>query len=57
MALLLSLKKKPVVRYERMSALAKKLGEEITVSHLGKSDAMKRSSGLTRLQCRFLCCL
>jgi vacuolar protein sorting-associated protein 45 len=32
MALLLSLKKKPVVRYERMSALAKKLGEEITVS-------------------------
>lgn len=29
MALLLSLKKKPVVRYERMSALAKKLGEEI----------------------------
>lgn len=30
-ALLLSLKKKPVVRYERMSALAKKLGEEITV--------------------------
>ncbi|PWN21139.1 putative vacuolar protein sorting protein VpsB [Microstroma glucosiphilum] len=30
MALLLSLKKKPVVRYERMSALAKKLGEEIS---------------------------
>lgn len=28
-ALLLSLKKKPVVRYERMSALAKKLGEEV----------------------------
>lgn len=29
MAVLLSLKKKPVVRYERMSPLAKKLGEEI----------------------------
>ena len=29
MALLLSLKKKPVVRYERMSALAKKLAEDV----------------------------
>ncbi|KAN0060065.1 vacuolar protein sorting-associated protein 45 [Thecaphora frezii] len=28
-ALLLSLKKKPLIRYERMSALAKKLGEEV----------------------------
>jgi vacuolar protein sorting-associated protein 45 len=28
-ALLLSLKKRPVVRYERMSALARKLGEEV----------------------------
>ncbi|UZJ52979.1 hypothetical protein CBS101457_002299 [Exobasidium rhododendri] len=28
-ALLLSLKKKPVVRYERMSSLARKLGEEV----------------------------
>lgn len=28
-AVLLSLKKKPVVRYERMSALARKLGEEV----------------------------
>ncbi|KAL9932469.1 hypothetical protein V8E36_008586 [Tilletia maclaganii] len=28
-ALLLSLKKKPLIRYERMSALAKKLGEEL----------------------------
>lgn len=31
-ALLLSLKKRPVVRYERMSGLAKKLGEEVHVS-------------------------
>lgn len=31
MAILLSLKKKPVIRYERMSSLAKKLGEEIQV--------------------------
>lgn len=30
-ALLLSLKKKPLVRYERMSALARKLGEEVHV--------------------------
>ncbi|CAD7069102.1 unnamed protein product [Tilletia caries] len=29
-ALLLSLKKKPVIRYERMSSLAKKLGEEVS---------------------------
>ncbi|PWN51063.1 Sec1-like protein [Violaceomyces palustris] len=29
LALLLSLKKKPVIRYERMSSLAKQLGEEI----------------------------
>ncbi|KAK0547909.1 vacuolar protein sorting-associated protein 45 [Tilletia horrida] len=29
-ALLLSLKKKPLIRYERMSSLAKKLGEEIS---------------------------
>lgn len=31
-ALLLSLKKRPVVRYEKMSSLARKLGEEIHVS-------------------------
>ncbi len=31
-ALLLSLKKKPVIRYERMSSLARKLGEELSVS-------------------------
>lgn len=31
-ALLLSLKKKPIVRYERMSALAKKLAEDVVVS-------------------------
>lgn len=31
-ALLLSLKKKPVIRYERMSSLAKKLGEDVSVS-------------------------
>ncbi|KAJ1020119.1 hypothetical protein NDA16_004399 [Ustilago loliicola] len=30
LALLLSLKKRPVIRYERMSALAKKLGEELS---------------------------
>lgn len=30
-ALLLSLKKKPAIRYERMSGLAKKLGEELSV--------------------------
>lgn len=30
-ALLLSLKKKPVIRYERMSGMAKKLGQEILV--------------------------
>ncbi|KAE8269411.1 hypothetical protein A4X09_0g2929 [Tilletia walkeri] len=29
-ALLLSLKKKPLIRYERMSSLAKKLGEEVS---------------------------
>lgn len=34
LALLLSLKKRPVIRYERMSALAKKLGEELSVSGL-----------------------
>ena len=28
-SLLLSLKKKPVIRYERMSALAKKLAEDV----------------------------
>ena len=32
LALLLSLKKKPIIRYERMSMLAKKLGEELSVS-------------------------
>ena len=31
-AVLLSLKKKPVIRYERMSAMAKKLGVEIQAS-------------------------
>lgn len=31
-ALLLSLKKKPLIRYERMSSLAKKLGSEIKVN-------------------------
>lgn len=31
LALLLSLKKRPVIRYERMSTLAKKLGEELSV--------------------------
>lgn len=32
LALLLSLKKRPIIRYERMSSLAKKLGEELSVS-------------------------
>lgn len=31
LALLLSLKKRPVIRYEKMSTLAKKLGEELSV--------------------------
>jgi Sec1 family len=30
-AVLLSLKKKPIIRYERMSSLAKKLGAEVLV--------------------------
>jgi hypothetical protein len=33
-ALLLSLKKKPVIRYERMSGMAKKLAGEIQVRHI-----------------------
>ena len=33
-AVLLSLKKKPVIRYERMSPLTKKLGSELVVSTL-----------------------
>jgi hypothetical protein len=32
MSVLLSLKKKPLIRYERMSAMGKKLGEEVNVS-------------------------
>lgn len=32
LAVLLSLKKRPVIRFERMSTLAKKLGEELSVS-------------------------
>ena len=32
-AVLLSLKKKPVIRYERMSPMGKKLGQEILVRH------------------------
>jgi vacuolar protein sorting-associated protein 45 len=32
-ALLLSLKKKPVIRYERMSSMAKKLGQEVQVCY------------------------
>ena len=31
-ALLLSLKKKPIIRYERMSSMAKKLGQDLVVS-------------------------
>lgn len=31
-AVLLSLKKKPIIRYERMSSLAKKLGMEVLVT-------------------------
>ena len=31
MALLLSLKKRPVIRYQRMSGMAKKLGHELSV--------------------------
>lgn len=33
-AVLLSLKKKPVIRYEKSSAMAKKLGVEIQVSRM-----------------------
>ncbi|KAG8957908.1 vacuolar protein sorting-associated protein 45 [Tulasnella sp. 408] len=36
MAILLSLKKKPIIRYEKMSAMARKLGSE--VQHLMKSN-------------------
>ncbi|SNX83612.1 probable vacuolar protein sorting protein VpsB [Melanopsichium pennsylvanicum] len=38
LALLLSLKKRPVIRYERMSALAKRLGEELSY-HINNSQA------------------
>lgn len=31
MAILLSLKKKPIIRYEKMSAMARKLGSEVQV--------------------------
>jgi len=34
MALLLSLKKRPVIRYQRMSGMAKKLGHELSVREL-----------------------
>jgi hypothetical protein len=43
-ALLLSLKKKPVIRYERMSGLARKLGEEVHVRSLSRAERMR--SGL-----------
>lgn len=33
LAVLLSLKKKPLIRYEKISAMAKKLGTEIQVCH------------------------
>lgn len=33
-AVLLSLKKKPVIRYEKMSGMARKLANEIQVSYL-----------------------
>jgi hypothetical protein len=54
-ALLLSLKKRPVVRYERMSALAKKLGEEVVVSAAARCrllDADTRGSTKCRRRCR-----
>lgn len=35
-AVLLSLKKKPVIRYERMSSMAKKLGMEVQVCRFTK---------------------
>jgi predicted site-specific integrase-resolvase len=48
-ALLLSLKKKPIIRYERMSSMAKKLGQEVQVSQLtevgGCPDAKHCSLG------------
>lgn len=40
MALLLSLKKKPLVRYERMSALARKLGEDIVYQTMQGQPAL-----------------
>jgi hypothetical protein len=46
-AVLLSLKKKPVIRYEKMSPMAKKLGLEIQVSsalHTRPSFSMCRCS-------------
>lgn len=36
LAVLLSLKKKPVIRYEKSSPMAKKLGVEIQVQHVGR---------------------
>jgi hypothetical protein len=39
-ALLLSLKKKPIIRYERMSNMAKKLGNEVQVSAFAYRRAM-----------------
>jgi hypothetical protein len=34
LAVLLSLKKKPLIRYEKMSVMAKQLAEEVHVRHI-----------------------
>lgn len=47
-AVLLSLKKKPVIRYEKMSGMAKKLATEVQVG-LGPTVDMSSLSELTRL--------
>lgn len=46
LAVLLSLKKRPVIRYERMSTLAKKLGEELSVSTRNLPSCTVRLFGL-----------
>ena len=50
-AVLLSLKKKPVVRYERMSARARKLGVEIQVSSQQQSHYQPRLNPPSRVEC------
>ena len=50
-AALLSLKKKPVIRYERMSAMARKLGVEIQVRPETCSLFLPRLNPTSRVEC------